>query len=216
MSAHRTPLPVVLRDIGPTSARPDERTAAHPGSLALNIPYPRFWSSGDWHEHSAWFGAESDQVSEYSLASEQHGPLLDKLGNSGLTASEGAWRRWVIPPRGRADVFGRRTHERAVLEWCWSRIDEHTRAGLPDSGNRLIGALRELGFKVDDELAEEIGRGRNFIQADRRTVWTASRCARSTTSSREQEAVGPGKGPGVASAAGGHRPLPQARGATGD
>ena len=43
-----------------------------------------------------------------------------------------------------------------MLEWCWSRIDEHTRAGLPDSGNRLIGALRELGFKVDDELAEEI------------------------------------------------------------
>jgi len=85
-----------------------------------------------------------------------------------------------------------------VLEWCWSRIDEHTRAGLPDSGNRLIGALRELGFKVDDELAEEIRRGRNFIQADRRTVWTASRCARSTTSSREQEAVEPGKGPGVA------------------
>ena len=89
MSAHRTPLPAVPRDIGPTSARPDERTAAHPGSLALNITYPRFWSSGDWHEQSAWFGAESDQVSEYSLASEQHGPLLDKLGNSGLTDARG-------------------------------------------------------------------------------------------------------------------------------
>ena len=33
-----------------------------------------------------------------------------------------------------------------------------------DNGNGLIGALRELGFNVEDELAEEIRQGRDFIQ----------------------------------------------------
>ncbi len=33
-----------------------------------------------------------------------------------------------------------------------------------DNGKRVISALRELGFKLDDELANEIQQGRDFIQ----------------------------------------------------
>ena len=127
MSARRTPLPAVPRDVGPTSARQHIT-----GSLALNIPYPRFWSSGDWHEHSAWFGAESDQVSEYSLASEQvHGPLLDKLGNSGLRDARGGLATLGHPAARQSRRIWAATHEPAVLEWCWSRIDEHTKPASP-------------------------------------------------------------------------------------
>ena len=123
--------PFVLRP--PVAADCPDRTATSArqhitGSLALNIPYPRFWSSGDWHEHSAWFGAESDQVSEYSLASEQvHGPLLDKLGNLGLRDARGGLATLGHPAARQSRRIWAATHEPAVLEWCWSRIDEHTR-----------------------------------------------------------------------------------------
>ena len=113
-------------------------------------------------------------------------------------------------------------------------LEPHRRAhqaGLPDNGNRLVGALRELGFKVDDELAEEIRRGRDLIQLtdgpyDLDLVYApdgiegykdappGGRDGRlpavlDRRRHREQEAVEPGKGPGVAPAAGGLRPLPQ-------
>ena len=91
----------------------------------------------------------------------------------------------------------------------------------------MIGALRELGFKVDDELAEEIRRGRDFIQLtdgpyDLDLVYApdgiegyedappGGRDGRlpavlDRRRHREQEAVEPGKGPGAAPAAGGLR-----------
>lgn len=33
-----------------------------------------------------------------------------------------------------------------------------------DNGKRVVSALRELGFKLDDELEHDIRRGRDFIQ----------------------------------------------------
>ena len=82
--------------------------------------------------HSAWFGAESDQVSEYSLTSEQvYGPLLDKLGNSGFRDARGGLATLGHPAARQSRRIWAATHEPAGLEWCWSRIDEHTRAGLP-------------------------------------------------------------------------------------
>ena len=119
----RPPVPV---QVVPTTARHHIT-----GFLALNIPGVSRMS-GDWHQHSAWFWPEPHRVDALHLTDEAvYARLLDRLGRSGLRDARPGLARLNHPAARRPDRIWAATHERAVIEMAWARLDGYISRGLP-------------------------------------------------------------------------------------
>ena len=108
----------------PTTAR------AHiTGFAALNIPHA--WRLGGyWHD--AWFDVKPTRVSPHHITDERHfGRLLDRLGHSGLRDARPGLALLGHPAGDCPEKAWAATHERAVIEMAWARLDGITAEDLP-------------------------------------------------------------------------------------
>ncbi len=104
--------------VGKTSARRHIT-----GMLALNIPNAWLLNGGDWHTYASWFGAESDTITEPHLTDEKtYGPLLDVLRRRGLRDARRGLRHLNHPDGWAREKIWAATHERAVIEWAWKKL----------------------------------------------------------------------------------------------
>ena len=99
------------------------------GVAALNIPHA--WRlGGDWHE--AWFDVKPTRVSPHHLTDERRfGRLLDRLGHGGLRDARPGLALLGHPAGNWPEKVWAATHERAVIEMAWARLDGMTADDLP-------------------------------------------------------------------------------------
>ena len=103
------------------------------GFAALNIPHA--WRlGGDWHE--AWFDVKPTRVSDHHITDERcFGRLLDQLGRRGLRDARPGLALLDHPARDWPEKVWAATHERAVIEMAWARLErmagKNMPAGLP-------------------------------------------------------------------------------------
>ena len=114
----------------PVEIVPTTRRYHITGFAALNIPNVRRLG-GDWHE-GGWFGVEPARLSSYNLTDEAtYGRLLDRLGTSGLRDARRGLGMMRHPAADWPEKVWAATHERAVVEWAWGRLQRETGNGLP-------------------------------------------------------------------------------------
>ena len=118
------------------------------GFAALNIPHA--WRlGGDWHE--AWFAVEPTRVSPHHLTDERRfGRLLDRLGQSGLRDARPGLARIGHPAGNWPEKVWAATHERAVIEMAWARLDGITAEDLPIGLPPVDRYARRERFHIDD------------------------------------------------------------------
>ncbi len=99
------------------------------GFAALNIPHA--WRlSGDWHE--AWFDIKPTRVSPCHIINERRfGRLLDRLGRGGLRDSRPGLALLGHPARNWPEKVWAATHERAVIEMAWARLERLAGRDIP-------------------------------------------------------------------------------------
>ena len=99
------------------------------GSATLNIPNPRR-EVGDWHE--AWFDIEPRRVAPEHVTDEKHfGPLLDRLGSKGLRDARAGLALLGHSAGSAPARIWAATHERAVMETAWARLQRMTGKDMP-------------------------------------------------------------------------------------
>ncbi len=99
------------------------------GFAALNIPHA--WRlSGDWHE--AWFDVKPTRVSPYHITDERcFGRLLDRLGRGGLRDARPGLALLGHPAQNWPEKVWAATHERAVIEMAWARLERMAGRDIP-------------------------------------------------------------------------------------
>ena len=92
------------------------------GDFALNIP-SRQRIGGDWHKRSSWFAATHEELQEFDYTTEEeHGPLLDCLGNVGVHDARSGLRTLGHPQGDDEQPVWAAAYDRAVIEIAWSRV----------------------------------------------------------------------------------------------
>ena len=113
----------------PVEMVPTTRRQHITGFAALNIPHA--WRlGGDWHD--AWFDVKPTRVAPYHITDERRfGRLLDRLGNRGLRDARPGLALLGHPAADWPEKVWAATHERAVIEMAWARLDGITPEDLP-------------------------------------------------------------------------------------
>ena len=99
------------------------------GFAALNIPHASRLG-GDWHE--AWFDVKPTRVSPHHITNERcFKRLLDRLGQGGLRDARPGLALLGHPARDWPEKVWAATHERAVMEMAWARLERMTDKDMP-------------------------------------------------------------------------------------
>ncbi|MCY4660200.1 MAG: hypothetical protein OXF93_10375 [Acidobacteria bacterium] len=113
----------------PVEMVPTTRREHITGFAALNIPHA-LRLGGDWHE--AWLDVKPTQVSPHQITDERRfGRLLDRLGNSGLRDARRGLALLGHPAATWPEKVWAATHERAVIEMAWARLEGIIAEDLP-------------------------------------------------------------------------------------
>ena len=108
---------------------PDHGARAHHGFAALNIPHASRLG-GDWHE--AWFDIKPTRVSPHHITNERcFKRLLDRLGQGGLRDARPGLALLGHPAGDWPEKVWAATHERAVMEMAWARLERMTGKDMP-------------------------------------------------------------------------------------
>ena len=90
------------------------------GAAALNLPH-RWRLGGDWHQ--SWFGVRPTELAPDLLTDERRfARLLDRLGRAGLRDARPGLALIGHPGRRAPSKVWAATHERAVVETAWARL----------------------------------------------------------------------------------------------
>lgn len=112
------PVSEVPARVGKTSARRHIT-----GMLALNIPNRWLTNGGDWHTYASWFGTKPETIAQRHLTGEKsYGPLLDALRQRGLRDARYGLRHLNHPDGWAKEKVWAATHERAIIEWAWMKL----------------------------------------------------------------------------------------------
>ena len=110
------------------------------GFAALNIPHARRLG-GDWHD--AWFDVKSTRVSPHHVTDEQRfGRLLDRSAAAACATLRPGLALLGHPAAASPEKVWAATHERAVVEMAWARLDGMTAEDL--AGGAAAGGPRQL------------------------------------------------------------------------
>ena len=99
------------------------------GFAALNVPHT--WRlGGDWHD--AWFSIRPTRIPPEQITDEaRFGRLLDRLGRGGLRDARPGLALLNHPGRHWPEKVWTATHERAVVEMAWGRLQRIAGTDLP-------------------------------------------------------------------------------------
>ena len=93
------------------------------GAFALNVPNWPLSGGGDWHYGTGWFAPEQQKLTERAYTSEEwHGPVLNRLGRSGLRDARRGFRLLGHPAGNAKGRIWCATYERAVVETAWASL----------------------------------------------------------------------------------------------
>lgn len=99
------------------------------GAAALNVPHA--WRlGGDWHQ--SWFGIRPTRIPPEQITDEaRFGRLLDRLGGGGLHDARPGLALLNHPGRHWPEKVWTATHERAVVEVAWARLQRIAGTDVP-------------------------------------------------------------------------------------
>ena len=120
--------PVVVEGV-PVEMVPTTAREHITGFAALNIPHASRLG-GDWHE--AWFDVKPTRISPHHITDERRfGRLLDRLGQGGLRDARPGLALLDHPARDWPEKVWAATHERAVIEIAWARLERMAGKDVP-------------------------------------------------------------------------------------
>ena len=126
----RTNQPAVVEGV-PVEMVPTTAREHITGFAALTIPHPGRLG-GDWHE--AWFDVRPTRVSPHHITDERRFKrLLDQLRQAGLRDARPGLALLDHPARDWPEKVWAATHERAVVEAAWGRLQRIVGSGM-DAG----------------------------------------------------------------------------------